>query len=67
MIGFGIENRAQFNEVTELAAGGIIGSAFLRKIETASDVIEATRNLLQNSKDNLLSKVKTPFVIGSEN
>jgi tryptophan synthase alpha chain len=43
MVGFGIEKREQFQEVARYASGAIVGSAFLRAIENASDVKEATR------------------------
>ena len=46
MVGFGIENRRQFEEVTDYAAGGIVGSAFLRAIENASDVRQATKDFV---------------------
>lgn len=47
MVGFGIENKEQFEEVTKYAAGGIIGSAFLREIENASDVCGATKEFVE--------------------
>lgn len=46
MVGFGIESREQFDEITKFAHGGIIGSAFLRVIENASDVEQATKNFI---------------------
>lgn len=47
MVGFGIENKEQFEEVTQYVAGGIIGSAFLREIENASDVRESTKEFVR--------------------
>ena len=47
MVGFGIENKKQFEEVTKYAAGGIVGSAFLREIENASDVRKATKEFVE--------------------
>ena len=46
MVGFGIENREQFAEVTNYASGGIIGSAFLRAIENAADVRQAAKDFV---------------------
>jgi len=46
VVGFGIENREQFQEVTKYAAGGIVGSAFLRAIENATDVKSATKDFV---------------------
>ena len=47
MVGFGIEKREQFEEVTNYAAGAIVGSAFLRAIENAKDVRQATREFVK--------------------
>ncbi len=47
MVGFGIEKREQFLEVTNYAAGAIVGSAFLRAIENAADVRQATREFVK--------------------
>ncbi|MBC7797530.1 MAG: tryptophan synthase subunit alpha [Pyrinomonadaceae bacterium] len=38
MVGFGIENKTHFDELSKYASGAIIGSAFLREIENAADV-----------------------------
>jgi tryptophan synthase alpha chain len=46
VVGFGIENREQFQEVTKYAAGGIVGSAFIRAIENVPDVQKATRDFV---------------------
>lgn len=43
VVGFGIENREQFQEVTKYANGAIVGSAFLRAIENAEDKVKATK------------------------
>lgn len=42
MVGFGIETGEHFQEVTKFAAGAIVGSAYLRTIENAPDVRQAT-------------------------
>lgn len=47
MVGFGIEKREQFLEVTNYAAGAIVGSAFLRVIENAADTRQATREFVE--------------------
>lgn len=46
MVGFGIENKKQFDEITQFANGAIIGSAFLRAIENASDMRKATADFV---------------------
>lgn len=46
VVGFGIENRSQFLEVTKYAQGAIVGSAFLRAIENAADVKAAAKNFV---------------------
>jgi tryptophan synthase alpha chain len=46
VVGFGIEKRAQFKEVTNFTAGAIVGSAFLRAIENAPDVRQATKDFV---------------------
>jgi tryptophan synthase alpha chain len=43
IVGFGIENREQFEEVGSYASGAIVGSAFLRAIENIKDVKAATK------------------------
>ena len=47
MVGFGIETGEHFQEVTKFAAGAIVGSAFLRAIENAPDVKEATKQFVK--------------------
>lgn len=46
VVGFGIENREQFREMTNYAAGAIVGSAFLRAIENAEDIRQTTRDFV---------------------
>lgn len=46
MVGFGIENKMQFDEVTNFASGAIIGSAFLRAIENEADVLRAANDFV---------------------
>ena len=43
LVGFGIENRAQFQEINETAHGAIVGSAFIKTLAEATNVTEATR------------------------
>lgn len=47
VVGFGIEKREQFEEVSSYAAGAIVGSAFLRAIENADDVRQATKDFVK--------------------
>lgn len=37
VVGFGISNRETFNEVCKYASGAIIGSAFVRMLDTTGD------------------------------
>ena len=46
IVGFGIENREQLDEMTRFTDGAIIGSAFVRAIENADDVKKATREFV---------------------
>lgn len=47
MIGFGIENKTQFDQVARFASGAIVGSAFLRALENESDVCSATKTFVE--------------------
>jgi len=47
MIGFGISNRATFEAAARHAAGGIIGSAFIRLLGTSPSIPEAVRALVR--------------------
>jgi tryptophan synthase alpha chain len=46
IVGFGIEQKEQFLEVTKNAAGAIVGSAFIKAIEKAGDVRQATKEFV---------------------
>jgi tryptophan synthase alpha subunit len=46
MIGFGISNRATFAAAASHAAGGIIGSAFIRLVEEAHSIGDAVEKLV---------------------
>jgi len=45
MIGFGISNRATFEAAARHAAGGIVGSAFIRLVGASPSIPEAVRRL----------------------
>jgi tryptophan synthase alpha chain len=47
MIGFGIEKREQFEELTAFSSGAIVGSAFSRAIENADDVGQAAKDFVK--------------------
>jgi tryptophan synthase alpha chain len=47
IVGFGIEQKEQFLEVTKNAAGAIVGSAFIKAVETAGDVRQATKKFVR--------------------
>jgi tryptophan synthase alpha chain len=46
LVGFGIKDKATFNAACKYANGAIIGTAFIKAIENADDVEEATKNFL---------------------
>ncbi len=46
MIGFGISNRTTFADATRYAAGGIIGSAFIRLLGESGSIAEAVDRLV---------------------
>lgn len=48
LVGFGIKDRASFETACKYANGAIIGTAFIRAIENASDVELATRQFLES-------------------
>ncbi len=48
MIGFGISNRTTFEAASRHAAGGIIGSAFIRLIGESPSIEEAVKRLVEN-------------------
>ncbi len=48
LIGFGIKDKASFNEACRFANGAIIGSAYIKALENLVDVEEATENFLNS-------------------
>ncbi len=48
LVGFGIKDKASFDAVCQLAAGGIIGSAYIKALENSTDVNTATKNFLSS-------------------
>ncbi len=48
LVGFGIKDKASFDAVCQLAAGGIIGSAYIKALENSADVNTATKNFLSS-------------------
>jgi len=48
LVGFGIRDRESFRQVCELAAGGVIGSAYIKALENSSDVKAATKSFLSS-------------------
>ena len=51
IVGFGIEDREQYLEVTNFAAGAIVGSAFIRAIEDTKDVKETTKKFTEKFRE----------------
>ena len=47
MIGFGINNKATFQNACAYASGGIIGSAYIKALGENNDVKEATKHFLE--------------------
>lgn len=52
LVGFGIKDRKDFATACQHAQGAIIGSAFIKALDGASDVQKATRNFLQSVLGN---------------
>ncbi len=48
MIGFGISNRTTFDAASRHAAGGIIGSAFIRLLGESPSIAQAVNRLVEN-------------------
>jgi tryptophan synthase alpha chain len=48
LVGFGIHDKTSFQSATQHAQGAIIGSAYIRAIENASDIDEATGKFLNS-------------------
>jgi tryptophan synthase alpha chain len=52
MVGFGIENGAQMERISEKANGVIVGSAFIRALVEPTDTRTATREFIKNNFPN---------------
>ena len=48
MVGFGIKDKASFQAVCQHAAGGIIGTAFIKALENKADTDAATKSFLSS-------------------
>jgi tryptophan synthase alpha chain len=48
LVGFGIKDKQTFQSACKYANGAIIGTAFIKALENANDVEEATKKFLQN-------------------
>jgi tryptophan synthase alpha chain len=48
VVGFGIKDRQTFEAACEIADGAIIGTAFIKALESANDLKEATRSFLSS-------------------
>lgn len=48
LVGFGIKDRATFATVCQHAAGGIIGSAYIKALENSADVNASTKSFLSS-------------------
>lgn len=47
IVGFGIHNKATFDQVTQHTNGGIIASAYLRQLSPSKSISEATQQFIQ--------------------
>ncbi|WP_127132173.1 tryptophan synthase subunit alpha [Pseudoflavitalea rhizosphaerae] len=50
LVGFGIKDRASFEAASEFANGAIIGTAFIKALEGATDVAAATEQFIRTVK-----------------
>ncbi|QEC45360.1 tryptophan synthase subunit alpha [Pseudobacter ginsenosidimutans] len=50
LVGFGIKDKASFEAASEFANGAIIGTAFIKALEGASDVAAATEQFIRTVK-----------------
>jgi tryptophan synthase alpha chain len=50
LVGFGIKDKASFNAACEHASGAIIGTAYIKALESSADVILSTKQFLQEIK-----------------
>ena len=48
LVGFGIKDKASFDAVCQLSDGAIIGSAFIKALETSTDVNASTKTFLSS-------------------
>ena len=51
LVGFGIKDKASFDAVCRQAAGGIIGSAYIKALENSTDVNASTKTFLSSVLD----------------
>lgn len=50
MVGFGIKDRSTFRAAADIASGAIIGTAYIKAIQSATDVAEETKKFLDTIK-----------------
>ena len=48
LVGFGIKDKISFDSVCKQAAGGIIGSAYIKALENSTDVNASTKTFLSS-------------------
>lgn len=48
LVGFGIKDKATFASACKYANGGIIGTAFIKMLETANDIEKGTKDFIEN-------------------
>lgn len=48
LVGFGIKDKTTFASACKYANGGIIGTAFIKMLETADDIEKDTKNFIEN-------------------
>ncbi len=47
LVGFGIKDKPTFTQACQYANGAIIGTAYIKALENATDVLPATKTFLQ--------------------
>lgn len=47
LIGFGVSNKATFEMVNRYSSGAIVGSAFIKSLQSSCSVSEAVQALIQ--------------------
>jgi tryptophan synthase alpha chain len=52
LIGFGIKDKASFDAATKYSSGAIIGSAYIKALQSSTDIDQATQQFIQSIKND---------------